>query len=157
MFIKRKKTMSYNALTKILLIFALLAYSVLSQAIAPIYSRGSIAIKGYDTVAYFTEGAATKGNEAYSYDHLGATWQFESKENLDLFAKNPDKYMPQYGGYCAYAVSKKKTASIKPEIFKIIDDKLYLNYSESVQRRWLSDSKNYIKKADAQWPELVSK
>ena len=65
--------------------------------------------------------------------------------------------MPQYGGYCAYAVSKNKTASIKPEIFEIIDDRLYLNYSESVQRRWLKDSKSYIKKADAQWPELVNK
>lgn len=149
--------MSYNSLTKILLTFSLLAYSVLSQAISPIYSRGSIAIKGYDTVAYFTKDEAIQGNETYSYDHLGATWQFESQEHLDMFIKNPEKYMPQYGGYCAYAVSKNKTASIKPEIFEIIDDRLYLNYSESVQRRWLKDSKSYIKKADAQWPELVNK
>ena len=149
--------MLHNSLVKTLTIITLLTYSVLSQAISPIYSRGSIAIKGYDTVAYFTKGMATKGNETYAYDHLGATWQFESQENLDMFVKNPEKYMPQYGGYCAYAVSKNTTASIKPEIFEIIDDKLYLNYSESVQRRWLKDAKSYIKKADAQWPELVNK
>lgn len=149
--------MQHNSLTKILLTFALLAYSVLSQAISPIYSRGSIAIKGYDTVAYFTKDAAIKGSETYSYDYLGATWQFESQEHLDLFVKNPEKYIPQYGGYCAYAVSKNTTASIKPEIFEIIDDKLYLNFSKSVQRRWLSDAKDYIKKADAQWPELLNK
>lgn len=149
--------MQHHSLTKILFAFALLMYSVLAQAISPIYSRGSIAIKGYDTVAYFTKDAAIKGSETYSYDYLGASWQFESQEHLDLFVKSPEKYIPQYGGYCAYAVSKNRTASVKPEVFEIIDDKLYLNYSKSVQRRWLSDAKDYIEKADAQWPELLNK
>lgn len=149
--------MSHKPLTKILFTFALLTYSALSLAISPIYSRGSVAIKGYDTVAYFTKDSAIKGSETYSYDYLETTWHFESQEHLDLFVKNPEKYIPQYGGYCAYAVSKNTTASVKPEIFEIIDDKLYLNYSKSVQRRWLSDSKDYIKKADSQWPELLNK
>ena len=113
------------------------------------------AIKGFDTVAYFTQGKAIAGNEEYSTKYKKATWLFSNKENLDLFIENPEKYAPQYGGYCAYAVSQNSTASIKPELFTIHEDKLYLNYSESINAKWRADKARYVVQANENWPNLV--
>lgn len=84
------------------------------------------AINGYDPVAYFTEGKAVKGIKDFMYKLEDATWYFSSKENLDLFKNDPGKYMPQFGGYCVFAVSKGVTADSDPEVFRIVDEKLYL-------------------------------
>ncbi len=92
----------------------------------------SVAIKGYDAVAYFRQGAPVKGSPAFKQQWMGATWLFSSAEIRDLFAADPDKYAPRYGGYCAYAVSEGHTASIDPEAWKIVDGKLYLNYSKGI-------------------------
>ena len=113
------------------------------------------AIRGYDTVAYFTENKAVEGVDEYSTEYMGATWLFSSAENLALFTADPEKYAPQYGGYCAYAVSKNSTASIKPELFTIHDGKLYLNYNESINDKWRANKEDFIKKADKNWPGLV--
>ena len=106
--------------------------SMNTLAIDEIYTGffSSSAIKGYDTVAYFTQEKAVEGNKKYQYQWKGAKWLFSSQKNLDLFTVNPDKYAPQYGGWCAYAVSQNTTASIEPDLFTIVDDKLYLNYIE---------------------------
>jgi YHS domain-containing protein len=132
-------------------------YSVSSMAVDPIYTGGSAraAIKGYDTVAYFTQGEAVKGKTELSYEYLGATWWFSSEEHRLLFIASPEKYAPQYGGYCAYAVSRNTTASIKPKVFNIHEGKLYLNYNKGVQKRWLKNKSERIDDADDYWPQLL--
>jgi len=140
------------ALPVVLLIFAQVV-----QAAKPIYSGGRdrAAIRGYDPVAYFTENQPVKGDPDISLEHKGATWFFTSRENRELFTSNPEKYEPQYGGYCAYAVARDTTASSKPEYFTIHDGKLYLNYSKSVYKRWIKEMDSYITQADGNWPGLV--
>jgi YHS domain-containing protein len=86
------------------------------------------AIEGYDPVAYFNEGRPVEGKSEFSQEWMDATWYFASAENRDLFAADPEKYAPQYGGYCAWAVSQGYTANIDPQAWKVVDDKLYLNY-----------------------------
>ena len=138
--------------------FILLLISVNASAVDPIYTPllSNKAIKGYDTVAYFTEGKPVKGDKAHSTEYKGATWQFASKGNLDLFVANPEKYAPQYGGYCAYAVSQNTTASIEPEQFTVLDGKLYLNYNQSVNDLWNTDRANFISAADKNWPQILA-
>ena len=128
-----------------------------AMAVDPVNSsllRG--AIKGYDPVAYFTQGGPAKGRGAHSHEWMGATWYFANAENLELFTSDPEKYAPQYGGYCAYAVSLGRTANIDPDAWKIVDDKLYLNVSLKVQKIWEEDIPGYIAKADVNWPKILS-
>lgn len=114
----------------------------------------SDAIKGYDTVAYFTENKAVKGSKDFSHKWKSANWQFSSQKNLNLFKTNPGKYAPQYGGYCAYAMADGKKVSIDPKSFDLKDGKLYLNYSKSVQKKWKVKIDDYIKSADSAWSRL---
>jgi len=120
-----------------------------------IYKDGSgAAIRGYDPVAYFTEQKPVKGSEQFRYSWMGATWLFASAANRDQFAANPAQYAPQFGGYCSYAVSRGHTASIDPEAWRIVDGKLYLNYSKGVQKTWEKDVPGNIQKAHQNWPAL---
>jgi YHS domain-containing protein len=112
------------------------------------------AIEGYDPVAYFTEGRPVEGKSEFSHDWMDATWYFASAENRDLFAADPDKYAPQYGGYCAWAVAQGYTAKIDPAAWKIVDVRLYLNYSKDVQAQWAQDIPGNITKGDANWPKI---
>lgn len=114
------------------------------------------AIKGYDSVAYFTQNKAVKGKSQFTLEHQGATWRFATQTNLDLFKSDPEKYSPQYGGYCAYAVSQGTTASIKPELFTVHNGKLYLNYNEKVNRQWSNAKEDFIADADKNWPTLLN-
>lgn len=115
---------------------------------------GNTAVKGYDVVSYFTENKAVKGSKSFQTEWMGADWRFSSQANLDAFTANPEQYAPQYGGFCAYAVSQGSTAGIDPEAFTIVGDKLYLNYSLSVMKTWRADRDRYIELADKNWPEL---
>ena len=124
---------------------------------SPVNTENGVAIKGTDTVAYFNEGRAVKGSDRFTYEWMGATWKFASAENRDLFASNPEKYAPQYGGFCAWAVSQGYTAPIDPNAWKIVNDKLYLNYNKRVQRTWEKDIPGNITKADRNWPRLMNK
>ena len=110
-----------------------------------------LAIRGTDPVAYFTESRPVAGSPEFSYTWNEATWQFSSAENRDKFAENPEQYAPQYGGFCAWAVSQGKTATTDPEAWKIVDGKLYLNYSRERQEAWEEDIPGNIEKADANW------
>lgn len=123
----------------------------------PVYSdwRGR-AISGADPVAYFTEGKPVKGSADFTHEWQGATWYFASAQNRDTFAADPERYAPQYGGYCAWAVSQGYTASVDYEAWRIVDDKLYLNYSKSVQQRWEQDIPGNIKSADGNWPKVLN-
>ncbi len=113
------------------------------------------AVSGYDTVAYFTDGKPVKGSEKFSTKYKGAVWQFASQEHLDAFKATPEKYAPQYGGYCAYAIAAKNAlVSSDPEAWKIVNGKLYLNYDKDIQAEWAMDIPGYIKKGDENWPAL---
>lgn len=112
---------------------------------------GSEAINGYDPVAYFTLNKAVKGDKAYTYSWNGATWYLSSQENADLFKANPEKYAPQFGGYCAYAVSKGFTANTDSEAFKIINDKLYLCADKGMLKKWLDGGEESINKSVTNW------
>lgn len=113
---------------------------------------GDHAIKGYDVVAYFTESDAVKGDAAHSHVWQGATWLFKTAANRDAFAAEPEKYAPQFGGYCSYAMSRDYIADITPTAWKIVDNKLYLNNSRAVHLWWLADQSGNIEKANANWP-----
>ncbi|MEM9177177.1 MAG: YHS domain-containing (seleno)protein [Myxococcota bacterium] len=115
---------------------------------------GNAAIEGTDPVAYFTEGRPVEGSKAHTFEYMGATWRFASAENKAAFEAAPEKYAPQYGGYCAWAVSQGYTAGIDPEAWTIVDGKLYLNYSEKVMKTWLADRDAFIEAADDNWPGL---
>lgn len=145
-------------MTKFLRSFLIIGLGITSVVAAdpvdPINKQGKIAIKGYDPVAYFTQHAPVKGSPIYTWDWLGATWQFSSAADRDEFAKSPEKYAPQYGGYCAYGVSQGHAVPIDPEAWSIIEGKLYLNYSKSVQKTWSSDIPGYVDKANRNWPAL---
>ena len=121
-----------------------------------VFTDDGQAIRGYDVVAYFTDGRPVKGDDGISFDWNGTTWQFASEANRDTFAADPEKYAPQYGGYCAWAVSQGYTAPTDPSAWKIIDGKLYLNYSKGVQANWSQDIPGNIAKGDQNWPEIES-
>jgi YHS domain-containing protein len=112
------------------------------------------AIRGYDPVAYHTEGKPVPGDPEIRFDWEGATWHFSSAANRDAFAANPAKYAPAYGGYCAYGTANGYKVSTAPEAFAIEDGRLYLNYSVGVQKTWNKDRPGYIQKADANWSTL---
>jgi YHS domain-containing protein len=119
---------------------------------------GGVAIMGYDPVAYFTENRAVKGSEKYSYDWLGTPWHFASREHQEMFASEPIKYAPQYGGYCAgEVVAGSVTVAIDPNAFKIIDGKLYLIYDKPDADDFAAHAGDYVAKADANWPKIQAR
>ncbi|WP_164078358.1 YHS domain-containing (seleno)protein [Alteromonas facilis] len=113
------------------------------------------AIYGYDTVAYFTVGEAVKGKDAFTTQWRGADWYFSTQQHLDLFVADPKKYAPQYGGYCAYAMSDGRLVGIDEDAFTIVDGKLYLNYSKSVMKEWNANAAEYIQQADSHYPTVI--
>ena len=121
-----------------------------------IYAEGGIAIDGTDAVAYFTEGAPVPGRAEHQLMWKGATWRFSSEVNLAAFEADPDAYSPQFGGYCAFAVAQGYTASTVPEAWTVYEDKLYLNFSRRVQRRWERDIPGNIARGNANWPAVLS-
>jgi YHS domain-containing protein len=111
---------------------------------------------GYDVVAYFTDGMPVEGKAEFSTQWKGATWQFASAEHLDKFKANPEMYAPQFGGYCAYGVAQGALVKGEPDLWKIVDGRLYLNYSSSVQSAWEKDIPGYIDTADKKWPTILN-
>lgn len=125
-------------------------------AINTLGSEG-VAIKGYDPVAYFNEGAPRKGKPEFAATHGGVEWRFASAENMAKFEADPEKYIPAYGGYCAYGVAQGYLVKIEPDAWAIRDGKLYLNYDQSIQKDWAANPGEYIRQADKQWPGLIAK
>jgi YHS domain-containing protein len=114
-----------------------------------------VAVGGYDPVAYFTEHKPVPGKAGITYSWKGATWRFVNEQNRETFKAAPEKYAPQYGGYCAYAVAKGGTAKGDPAAWRIVGGKLYLNVNASVQKIWEKDIPGYVKAADKNWPEVL--
>lgn len=120
-------------------------------------TRSGLAIQGYDPVAYFTDEKPVEGAKEFEQVWNGATWRFASAEHRDLFAKDPAKYAPQFGGYCAWAVSRGYTAGVDPTAWKIVNGRLYLNYNAKVQKQWEEDVPGNITKAEENWPKILQK
>ncbi|MDA8124737.1 MAG: YHS domain protein [Deltaproteobacteria bacterium] len=143
-----------NAIKGMLMTLALLIWTDLGGIAAGEPPTGDLAIKGYDAVAYFTAGKAVKGSDLFTFRWHGMTWHFSTRENRELFASGPEKYAPQYDGFCAWAMSEARKAHTDPEVWKIVDGKLYLNCSEAAHEKWSRDIPGNIEKADANWLKM---
>jgi YHS domain-containing protein len=159
MFLTTRSTHSWLVKTLLILATACLLPVAAWAKEAPIYTKvfSDVALSGYDAVAYFTESKPIKGDAKFTHSYQGAKWQFASADNRDKFAAAPEKFAPQYGGYCAWAVSQGYTASADPMRWKIVQGKLYLNYDQEVQKKWETDIPGFIQKANASWPGIVGK
>jgi hypothetical protein len=133
-----------------------LAAHTRSKAELNVDSR-ALAVKGFDVVAYAMEGAAVRGRPEFEHRWKGVVWRFASAVHRDQFERDPARYAPQFGGYCAWAVSRGYTADIDPEAWKMVDGKLYLNYSRRVQKMWEEDLAGNIATAAANWPGVLSR
>ncbi len=121
----------------------------------PINKKKGLALKGYDAVSYFQSARPVKGDPKYTHAWMGARWQFSTAENRDAFAADPEKYAPQFGGYCAWAASQGYLYDANPQYWRIVDGKLYLNYNGSAQRKWERDTAGNIAQAEKNWPGLI--
>lgn len=148
-----------KSLLRLLLIAVAALAALAARAEKPVNATlFGVAIKGYDPVAYFTDGKAVKGDSDFAFEWHGATWHFASAAHRDTFKATPEKYAPQFGGYCAWAVSQGYTASTDPErAWKVVNGKLYLNYNRDVQAKWETDVPGNIAKAEANWPAVLAK
>ncbi|MDZ4365424.1 MAG: YHS domain-containing (seleno)protein [Afipia sp.] len=133
-----------------------LAYSETSTKAVNIDTAG-LAIRGYDPVAYFTVGKPTPGNAQFTAQHDGATYRFASAANRDAFVKEPAKYAPAFGGFCAMGAVFEKKLDGDPNLWRIVDGKLYLNVGEPAQKRWLEDVPGNIGKAQTNWTKIKDK
>ncbi|MBE8183084.1 MAG: YHS domain-containing protein [Candidatus Portiera sp.] len=142
---------------KPLIVMLLGSFAFSANAAESVYQTRGIAIKGYDTVAYFTQNEAVKGDKSFSTEYKGATWIFASAANLELFKNEPTKYAPQYNGWCAFAMGDSgKKVKIDPKIYTIKEGKLYLNYNKKTGKRFNEDIDNYIATGDKNWAEIIS-
>ena len=131
---------SMLAIDRILMSFSCVVLLVTGfGGIAAGQSSADVAIKGYDTVAYFKDSKALKGTESFTFPWHNMTWYFATRENRDLFEAGPEKYAPQYDGYCAWALTEERLAKTDPEVWKIVDGKLYLNCSREAYEKWSKD------------------
>jgi len=113
------------------------------------------AVSGYDVTTYFTgEGVPIEGDAQFNVEYGGAVYHFVSAENAEKFSADPASFVPQYGGHCAWAMSKGNLAPGDATLSKIVDGKLYLNFNKNVQKDWLSDIPGYLEKSEAAWPTI---
>ncbi len=140
------------------LVVAILALPVFAQTASKTLvnvNDSGVAVQGYDPVAFFTDNKPVKGGQTFLVKHDGAIYFFASKEHKDLFKADPAKYTPEFGGYCAYGVSKNKLVEIDVDAFQIVGGKLLLQYSKGVRDDFNADSAGNLAKANANWTELV--
>jgi YHS domain-containing protein len=155
--------MKFSVLTFCALIFTFIAVKAQSSPDVRLHQYNldhGLAIQGFDPVAYFTKNKAIKGNSSLSADYKGVKYRFSSPENKELFVKNPDKYEPAYGGWCAYAMGANgEKVEIDPETFEVRDGKLYLfyhSYFNNTLPKWQKDEPNLQRKADQSWAKFLS-
>jgi YHS domain-containing protein len=123
-----------------------------------VYSASDrLAAGGYDVTAYFTDGKPVRGSAKHELMLHGVTWRFASEDNKARFQVNPAAYAPQFGGYCAWAVSQGYLASGDPEQWKVVDGKLYLNFNARAKELWEADQADAIKRGHANWPTVLTK
>ena len=149
-------------LTKRTLFAAMAGLAILASTPAMALTESEIykdfqgyALKGYDAVAYHLDRKPVKGTDQFMVEWKDAKWLFSSAENRDRFVAEPERWAPQYGGYCAWAIAKGRTAPINPKIFRIFDDKLYLNLNMKVHKEWLGKHEVFIANANEKWPAVL--
>jgi YHS domain-containing protein len=142
---------------KMMKTFVLAVTALSVQALAMDYTHSTPGLSGYDPVAYFTDGKPVRGSGYQVTVFKGITYAFASEEHKKMFEANPEKYVPVYGGFCAYGVAVGKKFVADPEVWKIVDGKLYLNLDRDIQRTWNKDVPGYIKKADNNWMKIKNK
>ena len=135
------------------LLFALATLTAVAQK-PEVFSTKEGAIQGYDPVAFFKEGKPVIGKKELTYLYKDATWHFSTQENLNTFISDPERFAPQYGGYCAYGTASGHKSPTQPETWTIVDNKLYFNYNKDVQKLWNKDQKGLIGKANKNWPTV---
>ena len=138
-------------------IMVLVASMASASAFAEDYSYSTPGISGYDPVAYFTDGKPVRGSGYHTTVVDGVTYAFATAEHQKMFEANPQKYLPAYGGYCAYGVAVGKKFVADPEVWKIVEGKLYLNLDKGIQQKWQKDIPGFIKKADSNWVTMKDK
>ncbi len=151
MTMQMRRALSVIAVTVFVAVLAMMSPAVAQESEIYVNSATGEAINGYDPVAYFTEMKPVRGKTDYTSEYKGALFLFASAENRDLFAADPEKYAPQYGGWCAFAMSKGAFATTAPEAWTIHEGKLYLNYSTGVRQIWQQDIPGNVAKADENW------
>ena len=141
------------------LIFSLIVLGVISlqSVFAGDYTINTVGVEGYDLVTYHTSKRPLRGNGNNAAEYKGTTYLFTSEENRNEFEKNPEKYLPAYGGWCAYGVAVGKKFTADPEVWEIVNGKLYLNLDNSIKNLWIKDTTGYIKKADDNWTMIRDK
>ena len=143
-----------NAL--VVLVFVAFTTTLNAQK-SEVFATDDGAIRGYDPVAYFTDNKPMKGKPEHKLEWNGQPWYFSSEKNLTVFKASPESFTPQYGGYCAFGMSRGYKATTDPHAWTISEGKLYLNYSRSVQDDWNKQRQHFIQKADQNWPTVKSK
>jgi len=143
--------------TFLTIITAFTAVAFAAQAQAPIYTeRDGVGAGGYDVVSYFTGGAPVRGSVEFTAQWQGASWYFSSAAHLAEFEKTPERYAPQYGGYCAWAITKGNLAPADPLVYQVVNGKLYLNFNRDIAQRWQANRAAFIEDADSVYPSLVT-
>ena len=147
-----------NHIKSALIATAIALTGISTSATAPAFAADEInltaglAVQGYDVISYRSEEGPLKGSDQFTSVHDGATYYFASSENLSRFNADPARYVPAYGGYCAYGVSKGQKFAIDPLAYSVVDDVLYLNYNRSIQSRWSKKKDHHISEANEKWP-----
>ena len=137
-------------------VIAIAALSLLSTAAlaGEFFETDGVALRGYDPVAYFASAEPQQGQAQYSYEYKGSKFYFASDANRRAFMAMPEKYAPQFGGYCAFGTAQGYKVSTQPDAFAIVKHKLYLNYDKKVQKIWQQDVPGNIQQAEKNWPEV---
>ena len=143
--------------TLVLSVFVVAVSFWAAESFAGSVETSTTGVQGYDLVSYHTDGKPVKGSGAFVAEHEGVTYLFASEENQKAFQANPDKYLPAYGGYCAYGVAVNKKFVGDPEVWEIVDDRLYLNLNPEIQTKWQEDTKGHIATGDQNWPGIKDK
>ncbi|BCR05375.1 hypothetical protein DESUT3_24440 [Desulfuromonas versatilis] len=143
----------YYSITLIALLLVVTSQTALAGSI----EQATVAVSGFDVVSYHTEKEPMRGSGWFVSEHDGETYLFANEKNKERFDKNPEQYLPAFGGYCAYGVAVGKKFYSDPEAWRIVDGKLYLNLDADIQNKWLKDIPGYIQKADVNWPKIKDK
>ena len=141
----------------VFLVVALLGFTSPVAAGDQIFTSWGKAIRGYDPVAYFTQGKPVRGSDKLVHVYRGAAYRFSSEAHLDVFKQDPARYAPQYGGFCAYGVAVGKKFVGDPNVWEVVDGRLYLNLDNKIKGLWVKDVEGNIEKADQAWPEIRAK
>lgn len=144
-------------LLKSIAAIALLSVSALAADLVNVSGASKAAVSGYDTVAFFTDSKPVNGSPFITADHKGATYYFASEDHKALFTANPEKYVPQFGGFCAFGVSINKVLPVDISTWQVRNGKLYLNLNPDIRIKFDADFEGNLAKANKNWPGLVKK